>query len=816
MSGSLLSKKLFSHSCKQRDHIILLFFPFHFSWCEILLRVLSGTPASPSLLTAVLAASGIGAVSGALLCMIRKRSSRAAWILSVMLCLLSAFFFAVESMLRSIFFTYMTPGNILSEAGDVAKNYMGELARSLLPGLFRFLLFLLPAIVLFACLCRNSRKTSGENAAFPAEPRTSVFSYLLYAAAGFLLIFGSVFVSHTGRTARLYGSGYSYHAAVDTFGLVTATRLDIEYSLLGNPYETFSSAVISSDQGEDMDQTAAAETENTAEGSGDLTADAETAMTAETVSAGNIDSAAGKDETAGTENETVGVGSGTAPAETKPAETKPAETESGTAPAESGTAPAVAENAPAEAESAPAETESVPPEPEYNVMNLDFSLPELHSTKEISRLTDYISSLAPSQKNEYTGLFAGKNLILVCAESYCDRFITPELTPTLWRLTHNGFYFEEYYESEWGGSTTTGELAFTTGLCGNNGDDSLSGIAANNHYFTMGNQLQRQGYSSIAFHSGHYKYYKRHTTHENLGYNQFLGVGNGIEDIISYEYAPDSDLFENTIPLYLDHQPFSVYYMTLSGHAPYVAGSPLVKKYYDRVDAVLGDEYAKKTKYYICYQMELEAAMTLLVQRLEEAGIADDTVIVLTGDHYPYGLGRGSTWKNDKDYIKDLIKGDDFFRWEQDRSGLIIWSGCLEHDLKDRVCKISEPVGNLDILPTISNLFGVPFDSRLLPGRDVLAPDTEPMVFWNNFSVVVKEGKYDGRKLNWYPNEGYEWTAEDPDFLENLHARVNDRLLMGRMIMQTDYYRLLFGEDTVKQAGETLWKPAEKNKKKKE
>ncbi len=630
-------------------------------------------------------------------------------------------------------------------------------------------------------------------------------SYLLYGAAGVFLIFCSVLVSHTGLTARLYGSGYSYNAAVDAFGLVTATRLDLEYDLIGNPYETFSSVVVPSDDNDPAGSGRYTGNESDVEtqsAPADETADAETAESgAAAVEA--VESSAAAVEAVESSAAAAEAAESSAAAET--VDTSAAAGESETA--ETGTA--------AETEQAETETAPAPEEPAYNVLNLDFSLPELNASGELSQLTAYIAARKPSRKNAYTGLFAGKNLIMVCAESYCDRFITPELTPTLWRLTHNGFYFEKYFHSEWGGSTTTGELAFTTGLCGNNGDESLSGIADNNHYFTMGNQLQRLGYSSIAFHSGSYKYYKRHTTHENLGYNQFLGVGNGIEDIMSYEYAPDSDLFENTIPLYIDHQPFSVYYMTLSGHAPYVSNSPLVKKYYDQVDAAVGEEYAKKTKYYICYQMELEAAMTLLVQRLEEAGIADNTVIALTGDHYPYGLGRGSTWKNDRDYIKDLLKTDDFFRWDQDRGGLIIWSGCLEHDLKDRARSVSAPVGNLDILPTLSNLFGVPFDSRLLPGRDVFAPDTEPMVFWNNFSVVVKEGKYDGRKLNWYPNEGFEWTADDPAFLEDLHARVNDRLLMGRMIMKTDYYRLLFGEDTVKQAGDILWVPAEEPEEKK-
>ena len=725
---------------RQDELLFLLFFPCFLIWCELLLLGFAGGGMSMPPAAALPAAAGAGAVLGALFSFSDSRHPRAASIAAGVLCSLIALLFTVESMIRTIYTTYMTPANLLSGAGSVAENYTDELLRSILPGVFRFLLFLLPAAVVL-----GHRLLTHHGQKLRAAKRGR---FLLPLTAGLLLIYGSTVIARTGSSADLFGEAYSYNGAVEAFGLLTATGLDTCYGIFGNPETSFSET----DAVPPAPTTAAA---------------AETVQTAASAAVPETETAA---ET----------GSETAAAPESDSDTAAAETEA-----------------------------AVPPAPAYNVMDIDFSRPELNADEETAALSAYLAAQEPTQKNEYTGLFAGKNLILVCAESYCDRFITPELTPTLWRLTHNGFYFAQYYHSEWGGSTTTGELAFVTGLCGNNGDESLSDIADNNHYFTMGNQLQRLGYSSIAFHSGYYQYYKRHTTHENLGYNQFLGVGNGIENILSYEYAPDSDLFANTIPLYIDHQPFSVYYMTLSGHAPYESSSPLVKKYYEQVDAAFGDTYEKKTKYYICYQMELEAAMTILVQRLEEAGIADDTVIALTGDHYPYGLGRGSTWKNDQDYIKDLLKTDDFFRWDQDRGGLIIWSGCLEHAQKAAACTIEEPVGNLDILPTLSNLFGLTYDSRLLPGRDVFAPDREPLVFWNNFSFVAPEGNYDGRKLNYYPKEGYEWTAEDPEWQESMHARVNDRLLMARTIMKTDYYGLLFGEDDVTQAGDLLWMPEE-------
>ena len=443
------------------------------------------------------------------------------------------------------------------------------------------------------------------------------------------------------------------------------------------------------------------------------------------------------------------------------------------------------------------------PVPKFNVMDINF--PHESASKQVSQLSDYLETLAPSEKNRYTGIFSGKNLIMICAESYCDAFISPELTPTIWRLTHNGIYFSDYYQPSWGGSTSTGELSMLLGLDSNSGADAMIKIAGNNHYFSMGNQLQRHGYFSLAFHNGSHTFYSRNLTHEGLGYDAFFASGKHLDAFCGHSYPTDTEMIEGTLPAYVSHQPFSVYYMTVSGHAAYEKNSLYVRKYYDTVNAAVGDDYYEKTKYYICYQMELESALKALVDGLEEAGIADDTVIVMTGDHYPYGLGNGQTWHNDRDYINDLIKCSDALYWNEDKSGLVIWSGCLEHELKDMACEISEPTMSLDILPTVSNLFGVEFDSRLLPGRDVFA-ETEPLVFWNNLSWITREGKYDTRKHVYYPDEDTVISEEDQEeYIKTVNAIVNGRILMCTSIMNTDYYALLFGPDEVKADPDAVW-----------
>lgn len=197
---------------------------------------------------------------------------------------------------------------------------------------------------------------------------------------------------------------------------------------------------------------------------------------------------------------------------------------------------------------------------------------------------------------------------------------------------------------------------------------------------------------------------------------------------------------------YLDsEQPFSIYYMTVSGHCIYEKDSVYTKDNLEYVRSILGNKYKDTTTYYLCYQVELEYALQTMIAKLEDAGIADNTVICLTSDHYPYGLENTKTFGNTQDYVADLYGYEVKTDWGKDHNSWIIWSGCLENEYKDMVCEIDTPTYSLDIVPTLSNLFGLEYDSRLLVGRDVFS-EQEPLVLWNNHSWITIEGKYDSKK----------------------------------------------------------------------
>lgn len=423
-----------------------------------------------------------------------------------------------------------------------------------------------------------------------------------------------------------------------------------------------------------------------------------------------------------------------------------------------------------------------------NEMNIDFAaLAESASSDAVAKVHSYVASLTPTSKNKYTGLFKGKNLILITAEAFSDEVIDKDRTPTLYRLATKGINFTDYYQPAWGGSTSTGEYSILMGLIPMAGVKSMQQTIGLNLYMTMGNQLMREGYNSLAFHNGSYTYYSRNKTHENFGYSKFIGMGNGMEEGVQQKW-PESDLemMQYTFDMYADKEPFSIYYMTVSGHCLYKwTGNSMSARNRDALE-IQSIDASDTIKAYHAANLELEYGLKYLVEKLEEKGLADDTVIVISTDHYPYGLEKGESWKNDKDYLSELYGYEVNTPFERDHSRLIIWSGCLEDE---EPIVVDTPTYSIDILPTLSNLFGVEFDSRLLVGRDVFS-DAEPLVMWTNYTWLTDKGRYDARTSTFTPNEG---VTVDDGYVKRITSIVGNKINFSKSVISLNYYNILFG-----------------------
>ncbi len=404
-----------------------------------------------------------------------------------------------------------------------------------------------------------------------------------------------------------------------------------------------------------------------------------------------------------------------------------------------------------------------------NVMDIDFdALAESETNKTLKAMHQYFAQVEPTSQNAYTGYFAGKNLIWLTAEGFSRFAVDPELTPTLYKLSHEGFVFKNFYNPLWWVSTLDGEYAATTSLIPKPGVWSMAKSANNAMFFAMGNQLRRQGYATRAYHNHTYSYYHRDRSHPNLGYD-YKGLGNGLQVA---KVWPESDLemMEVTGPEYIGSEPFHTYYMTVSGHLNYTfMGNTMSSRHQEEVSHL---PYSEGPRAYLACQMELDLALEELLRQLEEAGELENTVICLSADHYPYGLDQGQ--------LSELNGGEVDMRFDVYHSTLILWCDGMEEPIV-----VDKPCASLDILPTLSNLFALEYDSRLLMGRDILS-DAPGLVIFSDRSFLTDQGRYDAQSDTFTPDEGAELS---PTYPLEIMEEVNDRFQYSKLILEQDYYR---------------------------
>ena len=415
-----------------------------------------------------------------------------------------------------------------------------------------------------------------------------------------------------------------------------------------------------------------------------------------------------------------------------------------------------------------------------NILDIDFeSLIANESDAAIKQMHQYFSQREASSKNEYTGIFEGCNLIMITAEGFSAAMIDPERTPTLYKMMSEGIYLENYYVPLWGVSTTDGEYAFLTGTIPKSGVWSFKRSANNAMPLTMSKQLIAQGYNAYAFHGHTYTYYNRDQYLTNLGY-YYRGYGgdsygnkaNGLP--IKYVW-PESDyeVVDVTTADFVGSEPFVTYYMSISGHLEYnFSGNTMALR---NKHLVADEPYSTSVQAYFACQLEFEKSLELLLTRLEEAGVLDNTVIVITADHYPYGL-------TDEEYSELLGKNVTQSDLELYKNGCIIYKSGMEGQ------RVTELSSHLDLLPTLSNLFGLDFDSRLYMGRDIFS-DAMALVMFQNRSWITEFASYnaDTKKYTYFTD------AKIPqEYLDYIKAEVSNRFTISTRILDKNYWAILF------------------------
>lgn len=388
-------------------------------------------------------------------------------------------------------------------------------------------------------------------------------------------------------------------------------------------------------------------------------------------------------------------------------------------------------------------------------------------------------------KNKYTGIFEGKNLILIQLEGLDNWLLNENDTPTLYKMLKNSYNFTDHYSYyNGGGSTFNSEFAVNTGfITPLSYTQNAYTFNKNSFPYSLANLFKSKNYLVNAFHMNTGEYYSRSANYKNWGYNNYYGL------IDIDEYSKEEELYTLDRELILNEKfnelmfptdtNFVNYIITYSGHMPFTNSKGVCKLLYeiDTAEENNSDETTEEVSTTRimseeeCIRRqarETDYMMELLLQNLEEKELINDTVIVVFADHYLYTIENKTLLKVYKKADNNLINKTPFFIWSK--------------DTKQK--NIKETTSQLNILPTVLNLFGMDYNPNNYIGEDALHPNYDGIVFFSDYSwydgnVYVENGEVTNNKKISFDK------LEEKNYYINHITRKNDLALKFNYFKQS-------------------------------
>lgn len=372
---------------------------------------------------------------------------------------------------------------------------------------------------------------------------------------------------------------------------------------------------------------------------------------------------------------------------------------------------------------------------EYTIRNfyITFLQTEEEETSEDYEFLMEAFSVNNNEVNKYTGIFKNKNLIFVQLEGIDDWLLTEKDMPTLYGMLNNSFVFQNHYSYyNGGGSTFNSEFAVNTGfITPLSYTQNAYSFNKNSFPYSMANMFKNQDYDVNAFHMNSGEYYSRQTNYTNWGYDKYYGLLD-INDYKDKSYTLDRELINDITfqeKMFPKDSKFVDYIITYSNHLPFTNTKGVCKLLYDMEmdldDTVDMGEESSSTFVQLteeeCIRKqahETDYMMELLLKKLTELNLIDDTVIVVFTDHYLYTVEDKTILDKYKNTSNNLINKTPFFIWQNNM----------------KRTNIKEVTSQLNILPTTLNLFGINYNPNYYIGSDALSPNYKGMVFFSDYS----------------------------------------------------------------------------------
>jgi phosphoglycerol transferase MdoB-like AlkP superfamily enzyme len=360
--------------------------------------------------------------------------------------------------------------------------------------------------------------------------------------------------------------------------------------------------------------------------------------------------------------------------------------------------------------------------------------PNFSTKKDIEYIDHYFENFQKlHESNAYSGIFEGKNLIFIIGETYDELALSETLTPHLYRLKSEGLNFKNHFTPVFPRTTCDTEFIINTSIIPSIEDGPTCYTYNKNSYETsLAYLFKQEGYITTAMHSNYKEFYTRHLLYQGFQYDHFYGQHE--LDLSDVDIRYDSRFYEFSKDFVTkDDQPFFTMMLTLSGHSPYTNSNLAVKEHIDMVDAYYGDTYPQTIKNYIASQIELDLFVKNVFDDLEEKNLLDNTVIILTGDHYPYTLEQ-----DDYEAAKGITEA-----YQKHRGNLYIWSNDVIPET------ITELSSSFDILPMINNMFNLSGNYSHYIGNDIFSSESN-LVHFKDYSVfdgqnhILLSGTYQG------------------------------------------------------------------------
>ena len=397
--------------------------------------------------------------------------------------------------------------------------------------------------------------------------------------------------------------------------------------------------------------------------------------------------------------------------------------------------------------------------------------------KDYKTLNEYFMNLDDSYTNEYTGMFEGKNVIFILLESVNDIIVEyPEYYPNFAKMLEHSYYFKNNYSPRNACATLNNEFSGMTSLY------SVSKVCTgkeyiNNTYFqSVFNLYRNQNYITFSVHDYTENYYPRKKFHANMGSEEYYGVQKlGIRYSDEYiNWANDDDMMVKVNGIIEQKRKINNQFMswitTVSSHQPYGVDSIQGNKFYSMTK---GTNLPSDVRRYMSKLKIVDNALGVLLEGLEKQGILKDTVIVMYGDHYPYGLPTN--------HLNKALPYDTAEDLNAEKVPLLIYNSELEGKVFEQYTTYT------NILPTIANLFNLDYDPKLMMGSDMLSKDYESLVVFADGSWKNEHAFYNAsnKKVNYYDDK---YTEED---IINITKNIATRLKVSTKAIETNYFEFI-------------------------